>query len=167
MASERQREAAQENIRKAQKKWREMTPEEHAKSQPEGRSREKPGEGGGGDYYRIEVRPKSEFKTFRYHDVGGPGHIQRLAGQRENGSWDDAAWLISKQDAHVEDSYLKADTQDAREILDTYGPAHQVEGDIFMGHPRKNIPESEIPTEAQRIARLENIKKAQAAKTED
>ena len=166
MASEKQKEAARENIQKAQKKWQEMTPEEHDKSHPESRNRAKPGEIGGGDYYRIEVRPKTEFKTLRYHDVGGPGHIQRLAGQRENGSWDDQAWLISKKDAHDEDHFLKADTKDAREIIDTYGPAHQIVGNIYQGHPRQNIPESEKPTEAQQKARMENIKKAQEARRE-
>jgi len=27
------------------------------------------------------VRPKEEFTTFRYHDVGEKGHILRLAGK--------------------------------------------------------------------------------------
>ena len=43
MASEKQKEAARENIQKAQKKWQEMTPEEHDKSHPESRNRAKPG----------------------------------------------------------------------------------------------------------------------------
>ena len=166
MASERQKEAARENIKKAQKKWQEMTPEEHAAAQPEARSREKPGRGGRGKYYRIEVRPRTEFETFRYHDVGEPGHIQRLAGQLSNGTWEDQAWLVSKKDAHVANRFLKGDTEDARNILEIYGPAHQVEGDVFIGHPRKNIPENEKPTGAQQRARIENIKKAQEARRE-
>lgn len=166
MASDKQREAARENIQKAQNKWREMTPEEHAAAQPEGRGREKPGEAGGGQYYRIVVRPKDDFVTFRYHDVGESGHIQRLAGKHYSGSWDDQAWLISKEDAHVEDNQLIADTKDAQEILDTYGPAEHVEGDIFKGHPRENVPEREKPTKAQQKARMENIKKAQEARRE-
>src|SRR5437588_12554465 len=109
MATEKQREAAKENIKKAQKKWQEMTPRQHSLAQPEGRKRAKPGTKGGGDYFRIVVRPKEEFTTFRYHDVGGPGHIQRLAGKRESGSWDTQAWLISKQDAHIENETLIAD----------------------------------------------------------
>lgn len=165
MATEKQKAAARENIKKAQAKWQSMSSREHAHSQPEGRSREKPGEAGGGEYYRIIVRPKEEFETFRYHDVGERGHIQRLAGRRSSGSWDDQAWLISKRDARVEGNKLVAKTDDAKEILDTYGPVTHVEGDIFQGHPRKNIPESEKPTPAQQKARRENIRKAQAARS--
>jgi hypothetical protein len=165
LATEKQKAAARENIKKAQEKWQSMSSREHARSQPEGRSREKPGEAGGGDYYRIVVRPKEEFKTFRYHDVGKMGHIQRLAGQRSSGSWDDQAWLISKGDAHIEGKKLMADTEEAKEILETYGPATRIEGDIFQGHPRRNIPEEEKPTPAQQKARMENIRKAQAARS--
>jgi hypothetical protein len=101
MATQKQKEAAKRNIKKAQAKWRAMSPREHARSQPEGRARAKPGAVGQGDYYRIVVRPKEQFTIFRYHDVGQPGHIQRLAGKRSSGSWDDQAWLISKEDAHI------------------------------------------------------------------
>ena len=87
MATQKQKEAAKENIKKAQEKWQEMLPEERAESQPEGRERETPGKGGGGDFYHIEVRPKEEFVTFRPQDVGKKDGIERVGGQRENGSW--------------------------------------------------------------------------------
>lgn len=164
MATEKQKEAARENIKKAQEKWQSITSREHAKAQPEGRKREKPGKGGGGEYYRIIVRPKEEFVSFRYHDVGKPGHVQRLAGKRSSGSWDDHAWLISKQNAHIEDGKLVADTAEAREILKDYGPVQHVEEDVFKGHPRENVPEKEKPTPAQQRARTENIRKAQEAR---
>ncbi len=127
--------------------------------------RERPGAKGEGDSFRIVVRPKEEFATFRYHDVGEPGHIQRLAGKRQSGSWDTQAWLIGKTDAHVENGKLIPDTEDARKVLEQLGstPEH-AEGDIFKAKPRPNVPEAEKPTPAQRRARLENIKKAQAAK---
>ncbi len=132
---------------------------------PKRRRREKPGAKGEGDYFRIVVRPKEEFATFRYHDVGEPGHIQRLAGKRQSGSWDTQAWLIGKTDAHFENGKLIPDTEDARKVLEQLGstPEH-IEGDIFKAKPRPNVPEAEKPTPAQRKARLENIKKAQAAK---
>ena len=141
-----------------------MSPREHARAQPEGRGRAKPGTKGEGDYYRIVVRPKEEFVTFRYHDVGRPGHIQRLAGKRSSGSWDDEAWLISKVDAHIKNRKLVADTSAARKILDVIGPVTHVKGDIFQGHPRRNVPEREKPTPSQRRARMENIRKAQKAR---
>lgn len=164
MATEKQKETARENIKKAQERWSSMSSSERSRSQPEGRERGKPGETGGGEYFRIVIRPKEEFETFRYHDVGEPGHIQRLAGKRTSGSWDDQAWLISKQDAHIESGKLVADTGEARDILDTYGPVRHIEGDIFEGHPRRNVPESAKPTPAQQKARRENIRKAQAAR---
>src|SRR5512134_879287 len=134
------------------------------RSQPKGRARKKPGTTGEGRYYRVVVRPKEQFSTFRYHDVGEPGKILRLAGKRSSGSWADQAWLIGKDMAHVEGSNLVADTSDAREILETIGPATHIKGDVFQGNPRKNIPEREKPTPAQRRARSENIRKAQAAR---
>ena len=96
------------------------------------------GEEGCGDYYILEVRPRPQFEFFRLHDVGDPGHIQRLEGRLSNGEWEDQAWIISKNDAHMENHFLKADTKHAREILEIYGPAHHVEEDVFIGHPHKH-----------------------------
>ena len=85
--------------------------------QPSGNRRAKPGSQGEGDYYRIVVRDKEEFTTFRYHDVGDKGHILRLAGKRSSGSWDTQTWLISKEDAHVSGETLVPDTKDAKELV--------------------------------------------------
>jgi hypothetical protein len=165
MTTDKQKEAAKENIKKAQRKWQEMTPREHALAQPEGRKRAKPGTKGEGDYFRIVVRSKEEFTTFRYHDVGEKGHILRLAGKRSSGSWDTQVWLIGKDDAHIEGDMLVADTDDARRVIEALGskPKH-VKGDVFEAKDRPNVPESKKPTEAQQRARLENIRKAQQAR---
>jgi hypothetical protein len=165
MTSNKQKEAAKENIKKMQQRLQEMTPREHALAQPKGRKRAKPGTKGEGNYFRIVVRPKEEFTTFRYQDVGEKGHIQRLAGKRSSGSWDTQAWLISKDDAHLDGATLVADTDDARKLIDTLGtkPKH-VKGDIFEAKDRLNVPESKKPTQAQQRARLENVKKAQQAR---
>lgn len=146
------------------KTWREMTPEEHAETPPEGRERQKAGEGGGGEYYRIVLRPKDDFVTFRYQDVGKPGHIKRLAGKHYSGFWDDQAWLISKHDAHQEGDRLVADTKEARKILETYGPVEHIEGNIFKGFPRE--PDREKLRRAQQKIRMENIKKVSEARRE-
>ena len=164
MISKKQEKAARKNIKKAWEKWQGMTNRQHALFQPEGRKRAKPGTTGKGEYYRIVVRPKEEFVTFRIQDVGKPGMIQRLAGKKSSGSWDDQTWLISKSIAHLEGDTLVADSSDAREILDMIGPVIHLKGDIFQVHPRKNIPESEKPTKAQKQARMENIQKAQEAR---
>jgi len=165
MATQKQRDAARRNIKKAQAAWQGMTLTQHARAQPQGRGRKKPGTTGEGEYYRIEVRPKSQFVTFRTQDVGEPGHIQRLAGKRESGSWDTHAWLVSKQDAHMKGEKLVPDTADAQELFEQLGaePVH-VKGDIFKAKDRPNVPEREKPTEAQQRARTANIKKAQAAR---
>ena len=165
MATTKQKTAARANIKKAQQRWQSMTPQQHAEAQPEGRMRLKPGTKGEGEYYRIVVRPEGEFTTFRYHDIGKKGHIQRLAGKRSSGSWDTQAWLISKNDAHLEDGQLVPDTVDARKLFETLGskPKH-IKGDIFEAKDRPNVPERAKPTPAQQRARLANIKKAQQAR---
>jgi hypothetical protein len=88
----------------------------------------------------------------------------RLAGKRAGGSWADVAWLISKQDAHVENGRLVADTPAVRRILKVIGPARHVKGDVFRGHPRKDVREADKPTAAQRRAQRANIRKAQRAR---
>jgi len=136
------------------------TPRERSLNQPEGSQRAEPGTKGAGDYFRIIVRPKEEFTTFRYDDVGEKGHIVRLAGQRSSGSWDTQVWLISKNDAHLEGETLIADTEDVRGVLAAIGskPNH-IEGDVFEAQDRPNLPENKKPTEAQQRAKRENIKK--------
>lgn len=165
MATTKQREAAKENIKKAQAKWKSMSSRQHSLAQPEGRKRAKPGTQGEGDYYRIVVRPKEEFVTFRNHDVGQTGGLQRIAGHRSSGSWSTQAWLISKKDAHVEYDRLIPDTEDAEDLLNKLSskPIHE-QGDIFSAKDRRNIPEKDKPTPAQKRAEAANIKKAQAAR---
>ena len=156
MATEKQRhyspgalrEAAKKDIRKAQ-----------------GRGREKPGGGGKGNYYHVELRDGGEFETFRTQDVGDEGHLQRVAGKRSSGSWATVKWLIGKEDAHVEDGKLVGDTKETRDLIKELGakPMH-VRGDRFEARPRRNVPERSKPTTAQQRARKQNIKKAQSTR---
>jgi hypothetical protein len=127
-------------------------------------SRRAPGSSGEGDYYHVEVRPRGEFVSFRTQDVGDPGHIQRVAGKRESGSWGTVKWLIGKEDAHVDGDRLVGDTKDAKDLIKKLGskPVHK-KGDIFEAQPRKNVAERAKPTTAQKKARGQNIKKAQSA----
>jgi hypothetical protein len=165
MATEKQRQAAKKNIKKAQAKWKSMSSREHSRAQPEGRGRKKPGTTGEGNYYHVEVRPKDEFTAFRTQDVGDEGHLQRVAGKRSNGSWATSKWLISKDDAHIEDDILVGDTKEAQDLIKKLRsrPVH-IRGDRFEAKDRPNVPERAKPTTAQTRARRENIKKAQAAR---
>ena len=165
MVTNKQKQAAKENVKKAQQAWQDMTPAERALAQPEGRDRARPGTTGEGDYYRIVVRPKEEFATFRTQDLGEPGHILRVAGRRSSGSWDTQAWLIQKGDVHPEADTLVGDTEDARKLIASLGSKpKQVKGDVFEAKDRPNVPERVKPTEAQLKAWRENIKKAQEAR---
>lgn len=111
------------------------------------------------------MRDKGQFTTFRTHDVGEPGGIQRVAGKRRSGSWDDHKWLIGKEQAHIEKGELIPDTEDARAVLEALGSEPvNVGDDRFKAKPRVNVPEKDKPTPAQRKARQENIRKAQAAR---
>ncbi|MBI2589121.1 hypothetical protein HYW35_02880 [Candidatus Saccharibacteria bacterium] len=165
MATAKQIKAARANIKKAQAKWKSMSSRQRALRQPAGRQRSKPGTKGTGDYYRIVVRPKEEFVSFRVQDVGKTGGLERLAGHRSSGSWATQAWLVSKDKAHKEGNTLVSDDEDAKQLLENLGtkPIH-VGGDIFRAKDRRNIPEAKKPTPAQRQAQRANIKKAQAAR---
>jgi hypothetical protein len=165
MATRKQTSAAKKNIRKAQAKWRGMTHRQHALAQPQGRSRQKPGTTGKGKFFRIEVRPKSEFKTFRIQDVGRKGGLERLAGKRGSGSWDTVTWLVSKKDAVAKNHKLVIKGDKAKSVLKSLrGKIVHVKGDVFRAHPKANVPERSKPTLAMRRAQKANIKKAQAAK---
>jgi hypothetical protein len=162
MTTHAQKEGGKKNIKSAHWRKQETAPRKRVLAQPGGRRRAKPGTKGEGDYFRIVVRTKDEFKTFRFQDVGEKGHILRLAGKRSSGSWDTQAWLIGKNDAHINGDTLVADTNDAKRVIQALGskPTH-VKGDVFKAKDRPNVPESEKPTGAQQKARLKNIKKAQ------
>lgn len=125
--------------------------------------RAKPGSRGGGKFFHIEVRPSAQFVAFRVQDVGAPGGVERVAGQRASGSWATAKWLIEKTHAHVDGESLVPDSPEAKKVFKSLGsaPVH-VDGDRFRAKPRRDIPEYEKPTPAMRRAQLANIKKAQA-----
>lgn len=127
--------------------------------------RAKPGSGGTGNYYHIELRDGSDFETFRTQDVGDPGHLQRVGGKRAGGGWSTVKWLVSKEDAHVEDGKLVGDTQEAKDLIRRLRSRPvQIRGDRFQAKPRRNVPERSKPTAAQTRARRQNVKKAQAAR---
>jgi len=164
-SSRKQKSAAKSNIIKALRKWMSMSHRQRVLAQPQGRARKKPGTGGKGRFYRIVVRPKSEFSSFRNQDIGKNGHIERLAGKRKGGSWDTQSWLIAKSDAEIKNGTLIGKTLDARKIISQLSSKpRKVKGDIFKARPRKNVLERLKPTRAMRRAEMRNIKKAQAAR---
>src|SRR3989339_274055 len=75
MATKKQIEASKKNIKKAQEKWKSMTHRQHALVQPQGRARKKPGSIGEGNFFRITIRPKGEFVSYKNHDIGIKGDI--------------------------------------------------------------------------------------------
>jgi hypothetical protein len=133
--------------------------------QPMATRRKRPGTGGAGRYFRIEVRPGETFASYRIQNLGRPGHTKRLAGRRANGTWATKSWLVAKSDAHAERGTLVIDDAKARRALKKglRGPIRHYQGDIFRARPRRDIPESAKPTPAMRRAQRRNIKKAQAA----
>ncbi len=167
MATAKQRSAAKKNVRKAQAAWKGMTKRQHALAQPQGRGRAKPGTTGQGKFYRIEVRPKGQFTSFRTQDVGKKGGLERIAGRRSSGSWATATWLVSKKHAHVSarGELVIDDTKERASLAKALrGKIVHVKGDVFAAHPAKNVPERAKPTPAMKRAQKANIKKAQAAK---
>ena len=127
--------------------------------------RKPPGSTGKGKFYRIELRPKGQFSSFRIQDVGKKGGLERLAGHRKSGSWDTVSWLISKDKADVVNGHLKITGVKEKSVLkQVKGPIVHVKGDIFRAHPR-NVPENKKPTPAMKRAQQQNIKKAQKARS--
>ena len=142
-----------------------QTTNKKSTSKSQGSRRQKPGSGGQGNYYHIEVRDGGDFETFRTQDVGDPGHLQRVSGKRASGSWATVKWLIGKEDAHVEDGKLIGDTKDAKDLLKKLRTRPvKIRGDRFEAKPRRNVPERSKPTAAQTRARRQNVKKAQSAR---
>lgn len=126
--------------------------------------RKAPGSTGKGKFYRVELRPKGQFKSFRVQDVGKKGGLERLAGRRTSGSWDTVSWLIAKDKATVANGRLKITGKKEQSVLKQLkGPITHVKGDIFRAHPR-NVPEAAKPTPAMRRAQKTNIAKAQKAR---
>lgn len=165
MTTIQQRNAAKENIQKAQQKWKSMTHREHARSQPQGRGRKKPGTTGKGKFFRIVVRPKEQFMSFRIQDVGRKGHLERLSGHRASGTWATQAWLVSKKDAHLAGEKLIADSSEAKKLFRQLATKpHHEKGDIFTAKDRRNVLEAKKPTRAMKQAQHRNIKKAQQAR---
>ena len=161
----KQKRAAKRNIKKAQAMWKGMSHRQHTLAQPQGRSRKKPGTTGKGKFFRIEVRPKSEFKTFRIQDVGKKGGLERLAGKRSSGSWDTVAWLVSKEDAKIKNRELIIKDPRAKSVLKNLrGSIMRVKGDIFRAHPKANVAERLKPTPAMKKAQKANMRKAQTAR---
>ena len=165
MATKKQIEASKKNIKKAQEKWKSMTHRQHALVQPQGRARKKLGSIGEGNFFRITVRPKGEFVSYKNHDIGKKGHIERVAGRRSSGSWATHAWLIAKGDAKVVNGVLVGKTKVAKEVISKLSSKPKiVKGDIFEAKPKKNVPEKNKPTTLMKKAQRENIKKAQNAR---
>lgn len=129
-------------------------------------TRKSPGSTGQGDYYHVEVRPGGDFVTFRTQDVGDPGHIQRVGGKRETGSWATVKWLISKEDAHISGDTLVADTQDAKDVLRRLGskPVHK-KGDLFEAKPRRSGSSRSRTTGNQKKSRSQTKSKSARSKS--
>jgi hypothetical protein len=105
------------------------------------KKRAQPGAKAEGDYYHVLVRAKGSYVGFRTQDVGDPGHIQRVAGKRADGTWETVKWLISKEDAHVERGRLVPDNEDAKELLASLGAGpRRIEGDRFAAQPVPELP---------------------------
>ncbi len=118
-----------------------MSNTERVRAVPHGSGSKTPGTYDEGKFFRIGVRPKSDFVTFRIQDVGEPGGIERLAGKRASGTWDTVSWLVNKDLAHIEGDHLVADHSDAKELFGILGSSpKQITGDLFVAEDRPNIP---------------------------
>src|SRR6266567_162924 len=82
MSSITPKEIGKQNVKKTQVSWRSKLAQTHARSQPEGKERAKPGSTEKGEYYHVEIRPREEFTRFRTY-VNEKTGIQRVAGRHK------------------------------------------------------------------------------------
>lgn len=90
-------------------------------------------------FYRIEVRHRKGFTTFKKDDVGKKGGLVRVCGKREDGKWVTIRWLVSKKDAHVDaERNLILDDPRVRAMLKNIrGRIVHVKGIIYVAKPRR------------------------------
>jgi hypothetical protein len=69
------------------------------------------------DYYRIKVRSKNQFSTFRIEHLTENDSIQ-ITGRLADGSWGTQQWLINKGDVRLENGILVADDDRIQEAID-------------------------------------------------
>lgn len=94
---------------------------------------------GGGNFYRITIRPKSEFILFRNHDIGKAGHIERVAGKRKDGSWNTQCWLVDKKDAKIVNNCLVGKIDNVKKLFTKFeSPPKHVEGSTFSAKDKKD-----------------------------
>jgi len=163
MSSITQKQIDKQNVKKTQVSWRSKLAQTHARSQPEGKERAKPGSTEKGEYYHVEIRPREEFTRFHTY-VNEKTGIQRVAGRHKTGTWDDQEWLISKEDAHIENERLIPDSAEAQDFFKALGskPVH-VMADRFKVNPEHNLPESTKRNLTKKGERRRNISHSQAA----
>ena len=115
---------------------------------------------GGGKFYHVIVRPKSQFVLFRNHDDGRKGHVERLAGKKKNGNWATHAWLVDKREAKIVDDILVGKNSKVQNVLSRLRrkPVWK-NGDVFIAGPEINVREVDKPTPAMRAARMKRKKK--------
>jgi hypothetical protein len=121
---------------KSQKKQTKMVTKRNIKKVQGVTKRKSPG-AGGGKFYRVEIRPKGEFITFRTQDVGKKDGLERIAGKKASGGWDTATWLIEKNKAHVSHDKLVIDDPKVKTVLKQIrGPIMHKKGDVFTAMPK-------------------------------
>ncbi len=94
----------------------------------------------GGKFYRIFVRPKEQFDSFRVRELDEKGHLECLLGKRSGSSrFHPVAWLVLKQDAHVaHNGRLIIDHPRTRSVLKQLEvPIIHYEGDFFSAKPKQ------------------------------
>lgn len=95
--------------------------------------------------YRITVRPKNQYTTFRTQEIV-PG-LKRIAGRRFNGTWVTVTWLVSKDCARLDErECLIISNRKIHVLMDHIkSPIKPVDGDVFKAEPVLHAPELPPP----------------------
>lgn len=114
-------------------------PPEHEKEGPR-ILRRQPGEGGGGKYYHILLRPKGRFVLFRTVPVVDTYGVLEVLGRKPTDEWEAHKILVRKDIAVQKGRELSVMLHSARFMLpELRGPIRQLHDDVFVAKPFENV----------------------------
>jgi hypothetical protein len=86
-----------------------------------------------GSYYRIIVRPREDFKSFKSETPTINNTIQQINGKNAEGQWSTQSWLIHKDGAHIDSGKLVPDNKAVRRLLQVLdGHVVHIKDDVFQ-----------------------------------
>lgn len=102
--------------------------------------RKQPGEGGGGKYYHILLRPKGRFVLFRTIPVVDTDGTLEVLGRKPTDEWETHKILVRKEITVQKGRELSVTLHSTRFMLpELQGPIRQLHDDVFVAKPVEDV----------------------------